>query len=75
MANKKLELFELEDLTVGEEIVDWEGDAMVQEQPGVWFYRDQPMRGNTPRGFTTAVVHQAFGPAAMLSPKTRKVGA
>lgn len=73
MANKKLELDELEDLTVGEEIVDWEGDAMVQEQPGVWFYRDQPMRGNTPRGFSTAIVHQAFGPAELLRPKRKAV--
>lgn len=67
---EKLSLEDLEELDLGEEITDWEHDVMIQEQPGLWFYRDQPLRGNTKaRGFRTDVVHRAFGPVELLRPK------
>lgn len=58
---------ELNEAPIGTQVTDWEHDAMVKELPnGDWFYRDQPMRGNTPRGFSSEVVHRAYGPAHFL---------
>lgn len=71
---KDLELDDMDQLPVGAQVVDWEGDALEQEAPGEWFYKHQPIRGNVARAFKTADLHRSMGPLKLLSvPKLRDV--
>lgn len=59
---------ELDDAPIGTRVSDWENDILEKEAPDQWFYAHQPMRGNTPRGFTTEVIHRAYGPVKFCQP-------
>lgn len=60
MSPRPLTTQELDELPLGSVIADWEGDHLVNEAPGSWYYRDQPTRGNTPRAFTSEVMARAY---------------
>lgn len=65
--NQTLSLPELDNLEIGAEVLDWESDVMVKEETDAWYYRDQPMRGNVKRPFSSLVIHRAYGPIRFLS--------
>lgn len=67
MAKQVLDLDELEQLPLGARVADWENDILEQEAPGVWMYAHQPMRRSVERGFTTEILHRAYGPVSLVS--------
>lgn len=60
MSLRPLTTQELDELPLGSVIADWEGDQLVNESPGSWYYRDQPTRGNVPRAFSSEVMARAY---------------
>lgn len=60
MSPRPMTTQELDELPLGSTIVDWEGDHLVNEAPGSWYYRDQPIRGNTPRAFSSETMAVAY---------------
>lgn len=60
MSLRPLTTQELDELPLGSVIADWEGDHLVNEAPGSWYYRDQPTRGAIPRAFPSEVMAKAY---------------